>query len=660
MKFLLPFLFLWCFSSYAQYLDTLEGNIKIYYKEQSEPIFTINWKNMKVGERDVKVKEKLGSYHVKAKSIDAISGYRLIRKQDNLLLWKNKEKEIQILLIPEENNSFRLSISSNQLYNHWQIAFERLQKEEVYGGGIQFSEYNNYNKKIINLSQENGLGRGGGSISKWTKLAKVAGENYATYCPSPLILTSKNRSFAWNEYAYSEVDFTSEIINFTILEESVEFTLGYDDLTEQLNNITKPMPYALPKWSTGTILGLQGGSESVLNKVKAVMDAGAWIDAIWIQDWVGKRQTKYGSRLNWTWQLDSLQYPAFESFKTELNHKEIKLLGYVNPFFAEEGKYITEGLEKGYFIYEYNNDTPRLFDYGGMKGYMLDIFNEEAFEWMKGIIKTNLIDNGFSGWMADFAEWYPFGEDQEFIIDDLKKHNEYPVLWAKLNYEVIKESGEELFFFNRSGGTETAKYSSMMWAGDQMVDYSEEDGLLSIFDAYLSSSYSGLPMIHSDAGGYTSVKKPIIKNYIRDTALLKDWLFLEACTPVLRTHEGLLPEDNAQVYDEDMKMFFAEVTQLHAKLQPYFESLITARNEHNQPIFLEAKAVHASFNNQLKSMAVGQDLVIFIAAENEKFSVHSDWAYLSINGKVSSSVENGLAVQVLIRKASTLFKNLNL
>ena len=38
----------------------------------------------------------------------------------------------------------------------------------------------------------------------------------------------------------------------------------------------------------------------------------------------------------------------------------------------------------------------------------------------KNIIQTNLVDQGFSGWMADFAEWYPMSGDAEFIIDDLK------------------------------------------------------------------------------------------------------------------------------------------------------------------------------------------------------------------------------------------------
>jgi len=391
-------IFLCChFATPGQKLDTLNGKVLILEEETNFPIYTIDWENTKVGHADIKVKEKLGSYKVKTGTIGLLKGYQLIRKQDNLLLWKNGAKEIQLLLIKKKKGEFRLVFSGNQLYNHWEVSFDRVQEEVIYGGGIQFSEYDSYNKKLINLSQENGIGRGGGSISKWTKLGKVVGENYATYCPSPYVLTSANRFFKWNEYAYSEVDFTSDKIKFLITDESVEFELGHGGPEQQLEVAVAPFPYELPNWSTGTILGIQGGSKSVLEKVSSVLDAGAKIDAVWIQDWVGKRQTKYGSRLNWTWELDTLQYPQFENFKNELLEKEIKLIGYVNPFFAERGKYITEGLEKGYFIYQHNTDTPRLFDYGGIKGYMLDIYNEDAFEWKKGIIKTNLTDNGFKG-----------------------------------------------------------------------------------------------------------------------------------------------------------------------------------------------------------------------------------------------------------------------
>ena len=56
---------------------------------------------------------------------------------------------------------------------------------------------------------------------------------------------------------------------------------------------------------------------------------------------------------------------------------------------------------------------------------MIDLFKNEAFQWMKNIIQTNLVNQGFSGWMVDFAEWYPIVDDSEIMIQMLKMHNEY-------------------------------------------------------------------------------------------------------------------------------------------------------------------------------------------------------------------------------------------
>ena len=643
----LGFYFIVCYFQ-AQKLDTANGKIYIYFNNDSFPNYVLDMSQIKYGHSNIKVKEKLGSYHVKFNDVNSIKDYKIIRKTDRLLFWKNGEKEIQLLLTSIDDALFKVQLSSNQNVNHWAFSVERLQNEQPQGGGIQFSEYATYNKKWINLSQENGIGRGGGAISKWTKLAGVAGENYATYAPSPRFFTTQNRFFEWNEFAYSEATFTNDVISFTVLDQSVDMTLGIAP-----KEVNTSFAYKLPDWSLGSILGLQGGSKEVLDKVSRVINGGAHVDAVWIQDWVGKRATKFGSRLNWTWELDTVHYPNFGEFKAQLEQQNIKILGYVNPFFAEEGKYITQGLQKDYFVKDKNNASI-LFNYGGMDGYMLDLFNPEAYAWMKQIIQTNLVENGFSGWMADFAEWYPINVDDDIVLG-LKKHNEYPVLWAKLNYEVIQESGKELFFFNRSGGINTPKYSSMMWAGDQMVDYSEEDGLLSVFDAYLSSSHSGFPILHSDAGGYTSVKKPFIKNYIRDTLLLKDWLFLEACTPTLRTHEGLLPKDNAQVYDKEMLHYFGEITQLHNALLPYFREMLYSNRDIKTPIFSDASQLNEVFKNQ-KSIAVGKDLIILFFDRKNIFDLPQDWLFLYPNKTFSTSPVPNMNIQVLVKKGSVIHK----
>ncbi|WP_366545420.1 TIM-barrel domain-containing protein, partial [Salmonella enterica] len=86
-------------------------------------------------------------------------------------------------------------------------------------------------------------------------------------------------------------------------------------------------------------------------------------------------------------------------------------------------------------------------------------------------------------------------------------HNAWPALWAKCNYEALQETGKlgEILFFMRAGYTGSQKYSTMMWAGDQNVDWSLDDGLASVVPAALSLAMTGHGLHHSDIGGYTTL-----------------------------------------------------------------------------------------------------------------------------------------------------------
>lgn len=53
-------------------------------------------------------------------------------------------------------------------------------------------------------------------------------------------------------------------------------------------------------------------------------------------------------------------------------------------------------------------------------------------------------------------------------------HNEWPMLWAKLNREAIEEYGkDDVFFFMRSGHLGVQAYAPMLWNGDLHTDYIE-------------------------------------------------------------------------------------------------------------------------------------------------------------------------------------------
>ena len=68
--------------------------------------------------------------------------------------------------------------------------------------------------------------------------------------------------------------------------------------------------------------------------------------------------------------------------------------------------------------------------------------------WYKTMIRENVLDLGFAGWMADFGEYTPveartqfparwWGEDRGEIL-----HQRISQEWAKLNKEVVEEAGK--------------------------------------------------------------------------------------------------------------------------------------------------------------------------------------------------------------------------
>jgi alpha-glucosidase len=257
-----------------------------------------------------------------------------------------------------------------------------------------------------------------------------------------------------------------------------------------------------------------------------------------------------------------------------------------------------------------------LIPFGGFKGYIVDLSNPDAWNWIKNIIKTNMIGNGLSGWMADFAEWLPFDCKLHSGQDPKDYHNPFAAEWARVNREAVEEAGKlgEVVFFSRSGFTGSSGISTLFWAGDQLVDYGPNDGLGSAITAILSSGLSGLAVNHSDVGGYTALKFPLFKNYLRDKEILYRWIEFEAFTPIYRTHEGLLPDDMVQYYtDDETQMFFTRFGKIHKELEPYFKNLIKEASETGVPVIRHPWLVCPEDTNCLETeyqFFVGDDLLV--------------------------------------------------
>jgi alpha-glucosidase (family GH31 glycosyl hydrolase) len=59
------------------------------------------------------------------------------------------------------------------------------------------------------------------------------------------------------------------------------------------------------------------------------------IEAFWLQDWVGNRQTVAGALLWWMWVLNENQYPQWPDLVPDLASSGIRVMAYISPFFLD-------------------------------------------------------------------------------------------------------------------------------------------------------------------------------------------------------------------------------------------------------------------------------------------------------------------------------------
>ena len=476
-------------------------------------------------------------------------------------------------------------------FNRLWVRIRANDNECVYGCGEQFTELN-LRGKNVNVWVAEHIN----ALQTAKKIAKqVLGvrntqkkqrfSNYETYYSEPTFLSSRKYFFHSSSTARCEFNFTNSAYHEIKMDSIAPFYIGigetFEDVLTNLTALLGRQPQ-LPDWVfDGSILGIQGGTQTMLTKVNKCLKAQTAVNGVWIQDWEGRRVTAVGKQLQWNWQWDSELYPNLDKEIKNLNDIGIKVLGYINPFLAVEKPLYKEAHDKGYCVKNKAGD-----DYyvtiTTFPAAMVDLTNRNAYEWIKGIIKRNLIDFGFSGWMADFGEYLPTdcvlasGEDPELI------HNTWPALWAKANREAVEEAGKlgEIMFFTRAGFTDTKKYSTMMWNGDNHVDYSVDFGIPSVIPAMLSLSCCGFGLSHSDIGGYTT-----IMNLSRTPELFMRWCEMNAFSPLMRSHEGLNPDANAQFdYNEEVLNHHAKMSRIHKALKPYLKACDKENAELGIPI----------------------------------------------------------------------------
>ena len=585
---LLIFLCLGFSSSFAQtslILKETNESYQFYLDKQLNPVLSLDKLKpfIQIAQAHSKVKEVYGFFKFKEKKsnfcrrshIDSI----LKSAHQIQLLGHSCSVAFRLLLsaIDKHTLDVQLEILDSN-YNRVYLTLQSPVDEKIYGLGEQYSYSNLKGKKIPIWVEEQGIGAGDQPITAIANLKIAGGTPLSTYAPIPFYLSTKGYSVELLNSCRSMIDLRQKNhSSFEVWNHQLKLRIRqFDQPLEHIKAYTASNGRLskLPDWTWGTVVGLQGGRKVVEDIVDSLTTAGGQLSAIWIQDWVGRRRTFVGDQLRWYWQADTQRYPQFKQFCANMQQKDIAVLGYINPMLSNDGILYEEADQKGYLVKNHRGES-YIIQMTGFEVGLIDLTNLAACQWIKSIIKENMIAAGLKGWMADFGEALPWDAVLYSGVDPKKYHNQYPVDWARVNREAIEEANQlgEIAFFSRSSFTGGSRYSTFYWAGDQMTSWQKNDGLRSIVPALISSGICGMSVNHADVGGFAGFwKVGGLFQMRRGRKLLKRHIELGAFSPVFRTHEGIIPAKNVQIYsDPDIRSFYIELSQLRQQLIPYLK-----------------------------------------------------------------------------------------
>lgn len=469
-------------------------------------------------------------------------------------------------------------------FNRVELEFDCFDDEHFLGLGEWFDSVDARGKVRRIWTQEGHISRGEGEDKAFPIW------EFTTYFPAPYFLSTRFYAFMLKTTSMSIFDMCRDE-TWKVQVDDTDFEIVLIHGERPLDIILKfteleGIPPVPPKWAFSPWIDSIKGQDRVLSEAEFIRENKIPCSVIWTEDWRGGREMGFGVYTigGWGKEPDRSLYSDIEELAGKLNSMGFKFLAYFNTFLVKGREEYEEAFRKGYLV----RTTSGIFHAVAPEGEaaLLDLTNPSAREWMKGIMRK-IADLGFSGWMADFGEWLPYNAQLYDGRWGAEAHNEYPILWQELNKEFWDEYTHtgDYIFFTRSGYIGTQGLSPVVWPGDQNTDWMFSDGLPSVIPAGISAGIMGVVMFGPDIAGYTSLPGLMPTStkelYIR-------WTQQGAFSPVMRTHHGVMPEDNWR-YNKDKETLeiFKKYAEIHSKLFPYLYSYAKRREPIIRHVFVE-------------------------------------------------------------------------
>jgi alpha-glucosidase (family GH31 glycosyl hydrolase) len=475
-----------------------------------------------------------------------------IHKQENLWTMsghvEGASEPVNLELAVMAPNLIRLSIEGSKLGDKAGLSLALAGPGPFYGLGERFVKAKLDGQKIA-LHPEDKLGTPG---HDWT------------YNPAPFMFTPLGLGLYLDTAAQSVFDLTqAERRQFTIqLRNPVVdcyFFIGDPEvIIENYTSITGRTPLP-PPWGLGVWVTSLQGANPVLKDAARLRAAGIPASALWVWD-VMDDQSNHGWGF---WTVGYYGQPG--EFNPKLHQLGFKVLGYVHPYvrplmlpFNTPSPTFEEGMRNHYLVLK-PNGQPAGPSFEPLRTANIDFTNPAAVDWWEKMLRRIVVDYGFDGWMEDFGE----------RVDDTDRFsggrtgrgmaNLFPLLYHKITYEVARKLKPDVVEFSRSGYSGSQASSRVMWGGDQLPDWSLDQGYPSVIAAGITSGFCGFAIWGPDILSSSTSKELWIR-----------WTEFGALTPVMRDHLWDKPKFAVDLwFDGETIDTFRRYARLHTSLFPY-------------------------------------------------------------------------------------------
>jgi oligosaccharide 4-alpha-D-glucosyltransferase len=364
---------------------------------------------------------------------------------------------------------------------------------------------------------------------------------------------------------------------------------NYQEILQSYHKLTGTQPLP-PRWAFGNLMSRFGyTSEAQVRDILGKMKAeNIPVDAV-IFDlfWFGDSVKHTMGNLDW---VNKTKWQDPKKMIGDFKKEGINTLLVTEPFFVETSK--NYAASKKYLAVDSSNQPYYLSDFYFGKGGLVDIFRKDAQQWFWQFYKKQM-ENGVEAWWGDLGEpeKHPsnlyhnlkdYGFNRLFKADEV--HNLYGHTWTKMLYDFYAKEypNKRLFSLNRSGFAGSQRYSIFPWTGDVSRSWS---GLGAQLPVLLGMSMSGVPYVHSDAGGFAGGEG--------DNELYVRWLQFAAFTPIFRPHGTALYEVEPAAFSFPSEVAliekpYREYAKLAIKLRytfmPYNYSLAYQQTKYGKPL----------------------------------------------------------------------------